>query len=149
MAQDRRRHGALLDDPFGGELAPVIGERDAVDADDGDVQQVSAPRVLSGLDRPLRRGNLEEASAGGGAVDHHGGPGQCRMHAVTTQQFGGRPLPPRRAIGRRRAAAQRAHRVAARQQPRDHHPAERAGAAGYHDWSAHGFLLVSFRRRDR
>ena len=52
-AQDRVRESASLDDLFGRELAAVVAERDLVDADDRDVDDVRLdPRTSRGIEQP-------------------------------------------------------------------------------------------------
>src|SRR6059036_3251635 len=52
-AQDRVRESASLDDLFARELAAVVAERDLVDADDRDVNDVRLdPRTLRSIEQP-------------------------------------------------------------------------------------------------
>src|SRR5438093_4816788 len=52
-AQDRVRESASLDDLFGRELAAVVAERDLVDADDRDVDDVRLdPCTSRGIEQP-------------------------------------------------------------------------------------------------
>lgn len=91
-AQDRVRESASLDDLFGRELAAVVAERDLVDADDRDVDDVRLdPRTSRGIEQPpgaFNVGALRLRVAGDAAgfareVSDHVDGGDCLVEAVS------------------------------------------------------------------
>src|SRR5215212_1284748 len=128
--EDGPRHLGVLDNPLGLQLHPVVGKvRVAVDADDGDKQDVRDARPLCRLEQApgsIHVHLARSAEGARGAVDYRANSLDCFLESFSGAQIStyrsGMPVP-----------AHHPHVLPSRTQPVDYPAHERAGPARYKD----------------